>query len=270
MVRSLLLSLTLLVGVCAGLTRIFSYPIPFTSVAKTTSYTVVDFASVVFGVRRLGADIAWIQLLQYYGSPEVPLDRDREFQLSWDMTKFLFGIPLEKECSTPGCHDEHYEPEIEGGIYPAFGTYCSRITALDPYYYYAYLYGAGALAWNLNRPEEALNILEHGLSVLEKYGNTTTRDVHQPYWQLNLYASAIIYRKTGNFAGMINLLETAVRQPEAPNMIKGILANIYQKQNKYADALRLWIEIYSSNDPTYRNHAQQKINELKKYVIPLQ
>lgn len=268
MVRSLIFSALVAAGLCAGLARTFAYPFPFATVAGTTAYTAFDFASVVFGIRRLGADIAWIQLLQYYGSPEKPLDKDREFQLSWDMTKYLFGVRIEKEvCSEPGClHEDHYHPQLEGGVYPAFARYCYRIIALDPFYYYAYLYGGGALAWNLDRPDEALKLLEHGILVMEKHKRNITRDIHQPYWQLNLYASAIVYRTSGDFAGMIRLLETAVRQPDAPNMVKSILANIYQKQQRYAEAVRLWIEIYDSRDQSYRANAERKINELRKYI----
>ncbi|MEI8218210.1 MAG: hypothetical protein WCG51_04090 [Elusimicrobiota bacterium] len=268
MLRLLVISVVLFSVVNAELARGFAYPLAFSAADAAASYTGLDIASVVMGVRKLGADIAWIQLLQYYGTPEKPLDEDRAFQLSWDMTKYLFGAKIDKEvCFTEGCDDKsHYHPQIDGGVYPLFLQYCYRIVALDPSYYFTYLYGGGALAWNLNRPQEALLLLEHGIAVLAKYQHASVRDIHEPYWQLNLYVSAIVYRKSGDFTGMLSLLETAVGQPDAPNMIKGILANIYQKQKKYTEALRLWINIYDTNDLSYRRRAEEKVNELKKII----
>ena len=74
--------------------------------------------------------------------------------------------------------------------------------------------------------------------------------------------SAIIYSKSGKFGEMTALLETAVKQPECPNMVKAILANIYQKKSEPGKALKLWLEIYDSKDPTYTGKALSKISEL--------
>ena len=107
-------------------------------------------------------------------------------------------------------------------------------------------------------------MLQEGITVYGKHKESLTNDVHQPYWRLNLYLSAIIYMKSGEYGKMTSLLETAVLQPNAPNMIKSILANIYQKEKQYARSLKLWIDIYDSNDPSYQDRAAMKITQLKK------
>jgi tetratricopeptide (TPR) repeat protein len=229
--------------------------------------------SVLLGARRLAADIAWVQLLQYYGSPEKPLDEETEFTVSWDMVKFLTGIPLEnKEAHNPGVPEEkhhseaehhHYHEDIEGGNYPALYSNCLRVAELDPFFSYVYLYGAGALAWNLHRPDEALKLLEAGIANMERFSPAITKDIHHPFWQYNLYISAIVYSKTGQYEQMTGLLETAIKQPGCPNMMKAILANIYQKNSQFVKSLQLWFEIYDSQDPTYTVKSQQKITELK-------
>jgi len=224
-------------------------------------------SGVLLGARRLAADIAWVQLLQYYGSSETPIDQETEFTLSWDMTKFLFGIPLEKEEAhkpgTPEKEHHHYHADIEGGVYARLYSDCLRVAELDPFFSYVYLYGAGALAWNLNRPDEALKLLGAGIEDIELFNPHITKDLHHPFWQYNLYISAIVYSKTGKYEEMTALLETAIKQPGCPNMMKAILANIYQKSGQTAKSLKLWLEIYGSQDPTYTGKSQQKITELK-------
>jgi len=242
----------------------FSYPYPQARVSPVERFAAVDMGGILFGARRLAADIAWIELLQYYGSPEEPLDRETEFKVSWDMARYLMGISGEKEEShKPGAEEEHYHFDITGGEYSGLYTRCLRVARLDPFFSHVYLYGAGALAWNQNRPDEAIKLLEDGISSIEKYSPSISKDIHQPFWQYHLYLSAIIYSKSGKYNEMTALLETAVRQPECPNMVKAILANIYQKNGKPRDALRLWIEIYDSKDPTYLNRSLSKISELR-------
>ena len=248
--------------------RSLPYPYPEIKISPISKFAALDMSGVLLGARRLAADIAWIELLQYYGSPEQPLDKETEFKLSWDMTKYLFGLRLQQEDThKPGdAEKEHYHPEISGGVYQDLYSYCLRVTELDPFFSYAYLYGAGSLAWNLNRPDEAIKLLENGISSVEKYSPDITKDAHQPFWQYHLYLSAIIYSKSGQFDEMITLLETAVRQPQCPNMVKAILANIYQKNGKSERSMKLWLEIYDSKDPTYIDKSLGKISELQSIL----
>jgi len=194
------LSVSILLSILVSLA--FSNPYPRPKIAASSQYAVIDMCGVLFGARRLASDIAWVELLQYYGSPEKPIDKDAEFDLSWDMTKFLFGVKLEKEeCHKHGCIEEgHYHPDFSGGVYPDLYQNCLRVAELDPFFSYVYLYGAGALAWNLNRPDEAIKLLEAGISSIEKFNPNITKDVHHPFWQYHLYLSAIIYKKSGKYS----------------------------------------------------------------------
>lgn len=226
----------------------FKYPYSPSKISPLPEYAIMDLSGVLFGARRLVSDLAWIELLQYYGTDEN-------------------GDSEEGEDAAHGhSHKVHYkyaETKNTKG-YLRLYSYCNRVVQLDPFFSYGYLYGAGALAWNENRPEEALSLLESGVKNMEIYKLQSTSDPHQPYWQFNLYAAAIIYRKEGKFEEMISSLEFAVRQTACPNIVKAILANIYEQKKRFADALTLWINIYESNDPSYQNHSKLKIEELQK------
>ncbi|MFH1367648.1 MAG: hypothetical protein ABII64_00840 [Elusimicrobiota bacterium] len=248
----------------AIVSRGFVYPLAATKLSPMKDFVIMDLTGTLTGMRRFAADIAWIQFLQYYGSPEKPLEKDVAYKLSIDTVKFLIGM---KAGHTHGGHEEHGEGHhhhhIEGGTYSALLTHCYRVTELDPFFYHAYLFGAGALAWNHERTQEALELLQNGIDNMEKYRMNLTKDVHQPYWQMNLYAAAIVYRKSGNFDKMVSSLEVAVKQPECPNLMKAVLANIYQKDGKLRKAFGIWIDIYQSGDNTYVKRAEEKITELK-------
>ncbi|HBU69858.1 MAG TPA: hypothetical protein DEE98_05685 [Elusimicrobia bacterium] len=237
----------------------FKYPFaPIdTAVGKLPPYTGLDMAAILTGNRRIAGDLSWIGLLQYYGKSERLLSKEQEYELSMDVVKYYLGIGNHEECT------HHHVTSYEAGNYFDFLNYSYRTVRIDPFFYYAYLYSAGALAWNLDRPDEAVELLRYGIAELERYKSDVTRDVHEPFWQLNLYMSAIIYRKMGDYTKMTGLLETAARQPGAPNMIKTILANIYQKQGMLLASLKIWLEVYDSKDPSYQTRSLEKIQELR-------
>ena len=233
----------------------FVYPFDPLTRPLIEKYAIVDISGKLLGFKRMVADLAWVDLLLYYGSPEENETREEKFEEAWEVTKLFLGIKADAS------HHHRREDESKSA-YGEFLAHCKRVVSLDPYFYYAYLYGAGALAWNLNRTDEALELLKDGTARIEAGGKVTTQDLHNPYWQMQLYASAIIYRKSGEDSKMVELLELAVKQPGAPNMIKSILANIFQKQGNIAAALKLWFEIYDSRDPMYAERSVAKIEEL--------
>lgn len=94
--------------------------------------TLEDAGGVVLGLRRMDANLAWIQTLQYYGTPEK------------------------------GQSDE--EADNGQGNYPLFLTYCRHVADIDPYFTYMYLYGGSVLGWNLNRLDEAEALLKEGIA----------------------------------------------------------------------------------------------------------
>ena len=182
-----------------------------------------DFGGLLMGMRRLTADIGWVSVLQYYGAHET-------------------------------AHEETGAPhDMAAGNYPALKLMVLRVVRLDPYFHFAYLYGAGSLAFNLNRYDEAIELLSEGI----KYNPTV--------WKLRLYVAAVVWKKKGAYDRLIPLLEEAIRYPDCPNLVKSCLANIYKARKNYARALQIWLDILESPnvDATYRNQAREQIEELR-------
>ncbi|MCB4792348.1 MAG: hypothetical protein LHV68_10770 [Elusimicrobia bacterium] len=268
------------------LTKTFSYPFPQARISPIEQFVVLDLTGVIGGFRRLAADIAWIQLLVYYGEPKVKVDEETKYKLSWDYLKYLLGLKSEAgeehhgnlKAAAGKVHSEGEEEAQEFNetkklvvidkvnTFPELYSYCRRVIFLDPFFDYAYLYGAGALAWNQERPNEAVDLLNYGIDRMELYSKDITRDSHQPFWQFHLYLGAIIYRNEGNFQKMTESLEVAVTQKNCPNMVRAILASIYSKDKKYAKALKLWLDIYDTNDQTYQKRSLEEIYKLKKLL----
>jgi len=197
------------------------------SASKKTSYGLLDLSGIILGMRRMAADIAWIQLMQYYGTPETD-ESGKEIDF----------------------HGEDYG----GGKYYEVLSLTQRVIRLDPYFHYAYLYSAGALAWNLNRPEEAISLLKEGISNDPKY------------WRFRLYLGAIIYLQLKKFDKMVILLEEAVKYPDCPSLVKVILANIYEEEGRYLDCLKIWFQVLESKDEFYRLRAKKKTLELRTRI----
>jgi hypothetical protein len=113
--------------------RLYAPPFPPLNQLIASKYTFQDAAFVATGFRRLGADVAWIQLLQNMGN---------------------FGAAKEF-----------------GEDYPQLKADTLRITRIDPYFRKAYLFGAATLAWirPINRPAEALEVLQEGIHYNPQY-----------------------------------------------------------------------------------------------------
>ena len=180
-----------------------------------------DLGGICLGMRRMTADIAWIAVLQYYGS--------------FDMAR------------------QGSNPNVRV-IHPALKTLVQRVIRLDPYFHSAYLYGAGSLAFNLNRYEEALEILEEGIR-------------HNPtYWRFRLYVAAILWKQKGRSDKMIPLLEKALLYPDCPTLVKSCLANIYKARKNYARALDIWLNVLEQRnlDETYFHQATMQVKDLRE------
>ena len=186
-----------------------------------------DLSFLSLGMRRLAADVAFIELLQYYGTPEHPEGADER---------------------THALHGRDYG----GGYYPQVYSRTLRILDLDPHFRYAALYSAGALAFNLNRPAEAVRLLEYALKLDPKQ------------WKYQIYLAALAYQKTENFPSLVQELEAAAQDPECPALFKNILAGLYVKMGRLSDAVRIYQDLIGSRDPDYRVHAERQIGKLLK------
>jgi tetratricopeptide (TPR) repeat protein len=213
-------------------------------------YAFTDVASVLFGVRRFGADLAFIQMLQYYARPE-----EAAAEAGHDHGGHPPGAHGEKEyhldLGVEATADLH--PEMRLGEFPRLQHHIFRIVSLDPYFHYAYLFGAGALAFNLNRIDEALEILERGVRADPRF------------WRFRLYAGAIAYRRSAEPQKAIGLLEQAIQFPDCPSMLKNILANLHRQQGNYIRAAEVYLDIIrTSRDQGYVNLAHQRLRQLQE------
>jgi tetratricopeptide (TPR) repeat protein len=191
-----------------------------------------DFIGISLGLRKLTSDIAWIQTLVYYGTREEHTHHEN--------------------------HDSDGHPhrlgDGEEGKYLLFLAYCQRVARIDPQFKYIYYYGGAVLGWNLNRPDEAEILLKQGIEAYPKE------------WRYQQFLAALTFQKTHNTNDLIEFLEAFSNENDCPNILRSILANIYKKQTRYMDALRIWILIYDSQDESYRIRATEQIEKLSRLV----
>lgn len=229
--------------------------------APMSRFSSLDVAIVAAGARRFASDIAWIQLLQYVGTDEEyeKLNPQEKFLLEYASSKLLFGLDFldsQKAAALKGTLSARRgspstntpSPDDKYKRHPDVYNMALRVIRMDPHFKYAYLFAGGALAWNYERVDEALAILREGIS-------------HNPdYWQFHLYVSAIIYKQNLKDDEMLALLEQAIRDRNAPNMVRVIVANNYEKRGRTADALRVWLDIVETKDPMYLEKGIEKID----------
>ena len=177
-------------------------PLPSLGTLPATPYALQDAALASGGLRAAAADLAWVQMLQY---------------------------------SAGGVTDM---PDRPGRPYDHLKDLALRVARLDPSYHRAYLYAAGILAWfkNVDRPDEAVEVLREGMR----------NDPGQRSYPI--YIAAIAYKKKGDVDSMTSLLESTLDDPHSPVEMKSILANVYKSRGRYEDALRVWDAILG--DPT--------------------
>jgi tetratricopeptide (TPR) repeat protein len=218
---SLCFGATVCLAIGLEITAAKRYVPPFPSLQVALASPLADlhdFGGIVLGVRRLAADVAWIQTLQYYGTAEEGASE--------------------------------FENENGIGKYPKFLAYCQRVARIDPHFTYVYYYGGTALGWNLGRLDEAEQLLREGI-----------QNNHQE-WRLPQYLAALAYQKNHDPAQLILFLEGYVSQPDCPNLLRALLANLYKKEKRYKDAIRIWLLIAETGDPNYSHRAQQQITTL--------
>jgi tetratricopeptide (TPR) repeat protein len=175
---------------------------PPLSSLPATPYALQDAALVSGGLRAVAADMAWVQMLQYSagGLPEMTDAPDRPYDHLKDLSL--------------------------------------RVVRLDPSFQRGYLYAAGILAWfhNIDRPDEAVEILREGMRA-----DPTVR-------LYPVYIAAIAFKKKGDVDKMVALLESTLPDPHSPVEMKAILANLYKTRGEYAKALAVWDAILDDAD----------------------
>lgn len=169
-----------------------------------------DLGFLMLGSRRLAADIAYIQYLQYYGVSEHHHDEDCEN-------------------STDTAHAQIHD--FASGNYPLLKEKIQRVLRLDPFFNQAVLEGAGALAFNQKRSDEALDVLSEGIR----------RD--PAFFRYRLYVGAIAYSDANDDRKLMALLDEAIQYNDCPRLLENILANLHKKFGEYTQAFRIYIHM---------------------------
>lgn len=204
-----------------------------------------DMLALALGARRLFADVWFIRLMQYYGSSELRHDDgDEDGDPRFDWLK-----PRED-----GEHHHDHAAHGAGGRYADFLPRARHVLEMDPGFYAAGLYGAGSLAFNLNRPDEAVALLEYAL----KY---SPRE-----WKYLKVLAAIGYSRGGaDPAAVAAALEPLLKDPDCPVMLKQQAAFLNKKIGNYAAAAAIYADIAStSRDMFYVRNAERQLEALAK------
>lgn len=185
------------------------------------------------GMRRLAADLGLTRLLVYYGTPEEA------------------GVLEEEPGSHPWVGIDHPELSWGGGHYPEMAARAERILDIDPSFSYVAIYAGGVLAYNLNRPQEALEVLDYALK----------RDPAND--ELSQYIAALGFSRRGDKARVIAILQPMLAKPDCPTMIKNMMGTLYKDIGRRAEAVTLFRDISAhSRDDGYRRLARHMLAEM--------
>lgn len=204
--------------------RVLAWPFPTLSEMRVSPGHAVETAAFLgLGMRRLAADLKMIRLLQYYGSPDP----------------------------------EHEHSHAHGGAEYGKGQYREihprtlEILDLDPYFRFAALYSAGSLAFNLDRLDEAVSLLQYALE----------RDPGE--WRYASYIAAIGFHRKGRPADVLRVLGPIVDQPDCPTQLQHMVAYLYRRQGNRREAVRIYRRIVQdSKDLNYVELARRELSEL--------
>lgn len=206
-----------------------------------------DMLALALGARRLFADVWFIRLMQYYGSSELRhSDEDEDEDPRFDWLK-------------PKEHAEHRHDHRElngGGRYGEFLRRARHVLEIDPNFTVAGLYGAGSLAFNLNRPDEAVELLEYALKYSPKE------------WKYLKVLAAIGYsRGGGDPAAVAASLEPLLKDPDCPVMLKQQAAFLNKKIGNYPAAAAIYADIAAtSRDMFYVRNAEKQLESLARML----
>lgn len=198
-----------------------SLPIP--------EYAVQDAGMALAGLRRVGGDAAFIEMLQYLaGSDGVDAGHDHDHEHG------------------EGTGDSH------SGWLPKTYPLSLRIAVVSPYFHGAHLFTAGALGFVLDRPAEAFALLER-VSRLDP-----------SFWRYRLYMGAIGYQREESPDKVIKSLEEALKYPDCPSILQNILANLHKKKGNFGRAAEIYaFTAATSRDPGEAASALRQLERLR-------
>ncbi|MEA2081341.1 MAG: hypothetical protein U9O97_01165 [Elusimicrobiota bacterium] len=194
-----------------------------------------DFWLVLFGHRRIAADIVFIQTLQYYGS-------------------------IHEDEISEGAKVSSGEGLGTGLVrYDKLFSYALRCVRLDRNFEFAVTFTAAALAWVQNRENEAVSLLTDAIDFWDAQKLDTP-----VFYQSSLYLSAIAVRKEKGIEEATVYMEKAITYPDCPDMVKNILGEIYMRMKDYRNAARVLAMNLDSRNPQYRRKSREKLERIYK------
>lgn len=213
--------------------RSFHPPLPSPDSIRLAHGDAVEAVGLMsLGMRRLAADLAFIRLLMYYGSASEPAEDDHG------------------AAHGPGDGHGHGAGSGREREHLELLPRTQRILDLDPYFEYATLYSAGALAFNQRRPQEALTVLRHA----------TARDPRN--WKYHAQVAAVGFTQKGDLSSASRQLEPIVEDPACPTMLVNMLAFMKVRLGRRDDAVRLYRKVLRSRDKDYHEMARRALERL--------
>ena len=206
----------------------FRLPFPEANAMRVPSDDAVESgAFLTLGMRRLAADLSLIRLIMYYGTPE--LEHAEEGHDHASHTGRAHGV------------------DYGGGSYHEILDRTLQVLDLDPYFTYAALFSAGALAFNLQRPDEALAVLQKAMERNPKE------------WTYHAYVVAIGFHKKGDAKQVLEQLTPVLSEPDCPTLLKNMVAFLNRRLGHKEEAIRLYREILLAKDKSYEGFARRAL-----------
>ncbi|MDT8286505.1 MAG: hypothetical protein RQ748_05290, partial [Elusimicrobiales bacterium] len=127
-----------------------------------------------------------------------------------------------------------------------------HIVELDPYFHSAVLYAAGSLAYNLDKPGEARELLELAIKRAPRE------------WRYPSLLAALGYSGEEDPGEIVRLLLPVVRQPDCPTMLKNQTAFLSRRAGDYAVAAEIYRDM-AENAPEeeYAGRARRELEKLE-------
>lgn len=241
----LLIALVFSVGVLVfssrQIRRIYEWRYPAVNTLVPSEHLAGDVGALMFGARRVAADIAYIQFLQYYGVSQRAQEEDKDHH------------------EETGHHHESMDPSQHflGGRYTRLQEFGRRIIRLDPFFNAPILEISGALAFNHYRISEALDLLREAI------------DLDPSFYRYRLYAAAILYKNTDANRQLIAVLAEAIQYPDCPVMLENVLGNLYRKYGQLKQAALVFQHILETAPYEHeRETARRKLAEISTFLQP--
>lgn len=201
-----------------------------------------DMLALALGARRAFADLWFVRLLQYYGKREV---REGSDQPGHESHRHRVDAHGHERCD----HGADYGK----GEYPEFLPLARHILEVDPSFTAAGLYGAASLAFNMERPAEAEELLNYGLKYSPKE------------WKYLTVLAAIGYSKAQDPAAVAESIKPLLSEPDCPVMLKQLAAFLNKRAGNFAAAAAIYADILAtSRDEFYLLNAERELQKLAR------